>query len=186
MGNLHSIHMPKEMLLLRGWGKAPLRETISCTKRSGRTPQAFAVAMSAFVIVAPAFGQRVNDNATLLADDAFGAAVGSEGVGLYNGFNVRGFSAITAANVRLEGMYIDRPAEFSDRLISTETIKVGITSQNYLFTAPTGVDDFKFRPTGGKALVSAVASYSDLGVARLEFDGQLPLLDDMLGLAGGA
>ncbi|MFT3966198.1 MAG: TonB-dependent receptor [Sphingobium sp.] len=129
--------------------------------------------------------QRVDDNPTLLADDAFGAAIGNERVGLYRGWDVRGFSAVTAGNIRLDGLYIDRPAEFSERLVANETIRVGITAQNYLFVAPTGVDEFRLRRAGGKPLLSAVASYSDIGVSRLEFDGQVPL-NDRLSLAAGA
>lgn len=135
---------------------------------------------------APALAQRVDDDPTLLADDAFGAAIGNERVGLYRNWDVRGFSAVTAGNVRVEGMYVDRPAEFSERLAANETIRVGITAQNYPFAAPTGIADYKLRPAGDKALLSAVASYSDLGVARLEFDGQLPLDGERLSLAGGA
>ncbi|MET0252078.1 MAG: TonB-dependent receptor [Novosphingobium sp.] len=135
---------------------------------------------------APAFAQRVDDDPTLLAEDAFGAAIGNERVGLYRNFDVRGFSAVTAGNVRVEGMYLDRPAEFSERLVATETIRVGITAQNYPFAAPTGIADYKLRPAGSQAVLSTFASYSDIGVGRLEVDGQLPLDGDRLGLAGGA
>ncbi|HEX7872901.1 MAG TPA: TonB-dependent receptor [Sphingobium sp.] len=133
----------------------------------------------------PASAQRVDDNATLLADDAFGAAIGNERIGLYRGWDVRGFSAVTAGNVRLEGLYIDRPAEFSERLIGNETIRVGISAQNYLFTAPTGIDDFRLRAAGEKSVLSVVAGYGDNGASRLEFDGQIPVADG-LSLAGGA
>lgn len=133
----------------------------------------------------PALAQRVDDNATLLADDAFGAAIGNERIGLYRGSDVRGFSAVTAGNVRLEGLYIDRPAEFSERLIGNETIRVGINAQNYLFNAPTGIDDFRLRQAGNTPLVSAVVSQGDTGASRIELDGQLPLTSS-LDIAGGA
>lgn len=131
------------------------------------------------------FAQRANENTTLLASDAFGAAIGNERIGLYSNFDVRGFSPITAGNIRLEGIYIDRPAEFSERLVSSEAIHVGISAQNYLFTAPTGVDDFRFRPAGNKPLLSAYGSYAQTGNRRIDLDGQLPV-DDRLSIAGGA
>lgn len=144
------------------------------------------LSVAALLIGTPALAQRVDDNAALLADDAFGAAIGNERVGLYRGWDVRGFSAVTAGNIRLEGLYIDRPAEFSERLVGNETIRVGITAQNDRFVAPTGVDDFRLRTTGGKRVISAVAGYSDLGVARLEVDAQLPLDGERLSIAAGA
>lgn len=114
------------------------------------------------------FAQRANENTTLLASDAFGAAIGNERIGLYSNFDVRGFSPITAGNIRLEGIYIDRPAEFSERLVSSEAIHVGVSAQNYLFTAPTGVDDFRFRPAGNKPLLSAYGSYAQTGNRRID------------------
>ena len=41
---------------------------------------------------APAYAQRADENATTSADDAFGTRVGTEGVGLYDMNNARGFS----------------------------------------------------------------------------------------------
>lgn len=134
----------------------------------------------------PALAQRVDDNAALLADDAFGAAIGNERIGLYRGWDVRGFSAVTAGNIRLEGLYIDRPAEFSDRLVGNETIRVGITAQNDRFVAPTGVDDFRLRAAGEKRIISTVVGFSTPGIVRLEVDSQIPLIGDTLSIAAGA
>ncbi|MEM9316643.1 MAG: hypothetical protein AAGA95_18690, partial [Pseudomonadota bacterium] len=56
------------------------------------------------------------------ADDAFGASVGEEQIGLYSSGNVRGFSPTSAGNIRLEGLFIDRQAGFSWRLVSGSSI----------------------------------------------------------------
>ena len=55
--------------------------------------------------------QRADDNAVKSADDAFGNSVGNENIGLYSPFEVRGFSAVDAGNVRLDGLYFDRQTD---------------------------------------------------------------------------
>lgn len=49
----------------------------------------------------PSHAQRVGENPVTAAEDAFGTSVGGESIGLYHPGNVRGFSPITAGNVRL-------------------------------------------------------------------------------------
>lgn len=92
---------------------------------------------AASLVLAPAAqAQRVTDNAAAGAEDAFGTSIGNERVGLYSGNDVRGFSPVTANNIRLEGLYFDRPAAFTDRLVQSNVVRVGLTAQNYLFPAP--------------------------------------------------
>jgi iron complex outermembrane receptor protein len=133
----------------------------------------------------PANAQRVNDNAVASAEDAFGVSIGSERVGLYSSSEVRGFSPITAGNIRLEGLYVDRPANFTDRLVESHAVRVGLTAQNYLFPAPTGVVDYRLRPSGSARVLSVMTSYADTGHARIEIDSQIPI-SPTLSLAAGA
>lgn len=140
----------------------------------------------ASAVVAPgaALAQRVGDNAVAGAEDAFGASIGNERVGLYSSSEVRGFSPIAAGNIRLEGLYMDRPASFTDRLVASNVVRVGLAAQNYLFPAPTGVVDFRIRPSGDEPLLSVLAGYGPLNGGRIELDGQLPV-SSTLSLFGG-
>lgn len=133
---------------------------------------------------AEALAQRVNDNAVAGAEDAFGASIGNERVGLYSSNEVRGFSPIMAGNIRLEGLYVDRPASFTDRLVESNVVRVGLAAQNYLFTAPTGVVDFRIRPAGERRVLSVVAAYGPMGGGRIEVDGQFPV-GEALSVAAG-
>lgn len=145
-----------------------------------------------FVIAAalfptPAFAQRTDDNATTQAEDAFGKSVGNEQIGIYNPFDVRGFSPVEAGNVRLEGLYIDQQADFSDRLVDSSTVHVGISAQGYPFPAPTGIADYSLRKPGADPLTSVVLRYGPFGPAvDAELDLQRPLIGDALALAAGA
>lgn len=140
----------------------------------------------ASAVVAPgaALAQRVGDNAVAGAEDAFGASIGNERVGLYSSSEVRGFSPIAAGNIRLEGLYMDRPASFTDRLVASNVVRVGLAAQNYLFPAPTGVVDFRIRPSGDEPLLSVLAGYGPLNGGRIELDGQFPV-SSTLSLFGG-
>jgi iron complex outermembrane receptor protein len=133
-----------------------------------------------------ALAQRVNDNAVAGAEDAFGATIGNERVGLYSSSEVRGFSPITAGNIRLEGLYIDRPASFTDRLVESNVVRVGLAAQSYLFPAPTGVVDFRIRPAGPRRVVSVLAGYGPMGGGRLEVDAQIPITETLSVAAGVA
>lgn len=147
-------------------------------------PSALCAALILSAITAPALAQRVTDNAVTSAEDAFGTSIGNERVGLYSSSEVRGFSPITANNIRLEGLYMDRPASFTDRLVESNVIRVGLTAQNYLFPAPTGIVDYRIRPAGNKAIVSTLLGYGTLGGGRIEVDAQLPVTQ-RLSLAAG-
>lgn len=146
------------------------------------------VVLAACALGAPgeALAQRVNDNAVAGAEDAFGASIGNERVGLYSSSEVRGFSPITAGNIRMEGLYMDRPASFTDRLVESNVVRVGLAAQNYLFPAPTGIVDYRIRPAGDRRVVSLVAGYGPMGGGRIEIDSQIPLSDTLSLVAGVA
>ena len=131
-----------------------------------------------------ALGQRTGENVVASAQDAFGTSVGNERVGLYTPFVARGFSPVQAGNVRINGLYIDYQADFSDRLIAGSTVRVGLTAQGYPFPAPTGVADFSLRLPGSEAVASAVVGIGPFGGTRVELDAQLPLTDTLAIAAG--
>ena len=132
-----------------------------------------------------ALAQRVTDNAIATAEDAFGGGIANERIGLYSASEVRGFSPIVAGNIRLEGLYIDRPGQFTDRLVESHVVRVGLSAQNYLFPAPTGVVDYRIRPAGDKLIVSALAGYGTMGGGRGEIDAQIPIVPGKLSVAAG-
>lgn len=98
----------------------------------------------------PAFAQETN-NAVESAEDAFGTSTGHDQIGVYEEGNVRGFSLISAANFRMEGMYFDIQGGMGNRVIDGETIRVGPAAQGYLFPAPTGIVDLQLKKPGDAA-----------------------------------
>ena len=132
-----------------------------------------------------ALAQRAGDNAVTAAQDAFGTTVGNESIGLYGTQDVRGFDPVQAGNARLEGLYFDRQADPTNRLISGSSVHVGISAQSYPFPAPTGIADFNLRLPGEKYLTSAVASYGPYNAFGLEIDTQVPLVPGKLSFGGG-
>jgi len=134
---------------------------------------------------AAALAQRTDDNAVTQADDAFGKSVGNERIGIYNPFDVRGFSPVDAGNVRLEGLFFDQQTSPSDRLVDGSTIRVGLTAQGYPFPAPTGIADYTLRKPGKEALAGTVLRIGPFGATTLEVDAQLPIDGERLGVAGG-
>lgn len=134
----------------------------------------------------PAQAQRADDNAVTSADDAFGKSVGDEQIGIYSPDNVRGFSPVSAGNLRIEGLYFDQQANPTDRLIDGATVRVGISAQSYPFPAPTGIGDYALRKPGKDFIVSIGANYGPFGGKLAEFDAQIPLDGERLGLVAGA
>lgn len=134
----------------------------------------------------PAFAQRTDDNAVTTADDAFGKSVGDEQIGIYSEDNVRGFSAVAAGNVRIEGLYFDRQAGVTDRLRDGTTIRVGISAQGYPFPAPTGIADYELRKPGKDFVASFGATYGPFGGIGGEVDLVVPIDGERLGLVAGA
>jgi iron complex outermembrane receptor protein len=145
------------------------------------------VSIAALIIASatPAVAQRTGENAVKAADDAFGTSVGNERVGLYNVGDVRGFSPITAGNIRLEGLSVIEHGGFTTRVVSSSTIRVGLTAQGYPFPAPTGIADYSLRNSGNEAILSPNVYVGPYGSAGIEVDAQIPILRDRLSVAAG-
>jgi iron complex outermembrane receptor protein len=143
-------------------------------------------ALGAAAIATPADAQRAEDNAVTAAEDAFGTSIGNETIVLYSTSQVRGFSPVTAGNVRIEGVYLDRQGYIANRLVSGSTIRVGLSAQGYPFPAPTGIVDYRLRNVGDRPLVSVVAGSFAYGAPTIEVDAQLPIDGRRLGVAFGA
>jgi len=107
----------------------------------------------------PAFAQRADENIVKAAEDAFGARIGGENIGLYNANSTRGFNASQAGNVRIEGLYFDQPGFIGRAVIPRTTIRVGLSAQSYPFPAPTGIVDSALSIPGDKATWSLVNEF---------------------------
>lgn len=142
----------------------------------------------ALVIANPgaALAQRADENAVKAAGDAFGTSVGNEQIGLYNAGDVRGFSPITAGNIRIEGLSVTEHGGFTSRITSGSTIRVGLTAQGYPFPAPTGIADYALRSSGNDAVFSPKFHFGPYGTKAIELDAQLPIVRDRLSVAAGA
>ena len=146
--------------------------------------RALAVVLLA-AIPAACWAQRTGNNAVTAAEDAFGTSVGDQTIGIYNSYDVRGFSPADAGNLRIEGLYFDQQAGLTGRLLAGSTIRVGISAQGYPFPAPTGVADFALRKPGGTLLVSAAVNLGPFGSKEAEVDLQIPIDGERLGIATG-
>lgn len=142
-------------------------------------------ALLAGLSASPALAQRADDNAIADAEDAFGSNDGGEDFGLYGPFDVRGFSPIDAGNVRLEGVYVDRQADLSPRLVEGNRIRVGLSAAGYAFPAPSGIVDYRLRTPPDAPAASLVVHANSFGGAFVEADAALPLLPGVLSLGGG-
>ena len=129
--------------------------------------------------------QRADDNAVKSADDAFGTSVGNENIGLYQPFEVRGFSAVDAGNVRLDGLYFDRQTDPSTLLVPSSTMRVGISAQGYLLPAPTGIVDYQLARAGDQLRISPVVGYGPFDSLFVDLEAELPLVAGQFGIAGG-
>lgn len=137
----------------------------------------------ALLAAAPALAQRTDDNATTQSTDAFGKSVGDERIGIYDPYNVRGFSAVEAGNTRIEGLYFFQQANPTDRLVDGSTMRVGIAAQGYPFPAPTGIADYSLRKPGDKPLVSMVGRLGPFDAKVGQLDLQLPIDGRRFGVA---
>ena len=123
--------------------------------------------------------QRAAENAVTAASDAFGVSVGDEHIGLYDNFDVRGFSPILAGNARIDGLYFDQVSRLNPRVQASSAIRVGIAAQGYAFPAPTGVVDYVLRVPDGTTHLSSLAEIDTRGMGSLEFDGATRLADTL-------
>lgn len=128
---------------------------------------------------------RANENAVTAAGDAFGTSVGNQQIGLYSAGDVRGFSPITAGNIRIEGLSVTEHGGFTSRVVSGSTIRVGLTAQGYPFPAPTGIADYSLRSSGNEAVLSPVLYLGPNSAVALDIDAQIPLVRDRLSVAAG-
>ncbi len=89
--------------------------------------------------------QHASDDPVASAGDGFGLTLGLESIGIYGPGSVRGFSAQTAGNVRIDGLYFDQQGTLSNRVVEGSTIRVGVSEIGYAFPAPTGIVDYDLR-----------------------------------------
>src|SRR5262245_39408683 len=100
----------------------------------------------AWLLVATAHAQRVDENAVVQAQDAFGLTVGDETIGLYSAEDARGFSPTAAGNLVIEGLYYDQQTYVpTGRIVQGSVLHVGLSAQSYPLAAPTGVVDYQLR-----------------------------------------
>ena len=137
----------------------------------------FATLLVVALAAGPVLAQRSADNAVRSAEDAFGATVGRETIGLYSPNDVRGFSAITAGNLRIDGLYFDQQEALTSHLATSTVMRVGLAAQGFAFPAPTGVVDYELRRPGGDRSFNVIAAGTSWGGRSLEFDGQTPVSD---------
>jgi iron complex outermembrane recepter protein len=144
------------------------------------------VAIFAMFQASEVLAQHASDNPINSADDAFGLTLGLESVGIYNPGSVRGFSPISAGNVRIDGMYFDLQGAPSSRVVEGSTIHVGVSEIGYPFPAPTGIADYTLRNAGGDAstatIIANVGPYDAWGIS---IDGSVPLIGTELVLPIG-
>lgn len=143
-------------------------------------------ALAAVLLGTPAWAQRADDNAVKSADDAFGTSVGNEDIGLYRPVEVRGFSAVEAGNVRLDGLYFDRQTDLSAATAPSQTMRVGISAQGYPLPAPTGIVDYELVRVGDRRVISLIGSYGPFDGYSAEVNAKLPVVAGRFGLALGA
>lgn len=144
----------------------------------------FLLVCATFCWGSQAAAQRTDDNAVTEAEDAFGVSVGSERIGIYSDREVRGFSPVTAGNVRVEGVYIDLKGQLNNRLTQGNTVRVGLSALNYPFPAPTGIVDFSLRSGSGPASISPAITLGTEGHRIIELEGFVPLAGDQLSISG--
>ena len=147
---------------------------------------ALALALPVVLGAGGARAQRADDDAVRSAEDAFGATVGRESIGLYSPDDVRGFSAVVAGNLRIDGLYFDQQEAPTGHLITSAIMRVGLAAQGFAFPAPTGVVDYQLRRPGGAPSLSTIAGATGWGGYNLDIDAQTPVAKNLsLGVGGG-
>ena len=132
----------------------------------------------------PALAQRAGDSAAAHADDAFGASVGSETIGLYSETNVRGFNPQQAGNARIDDVYVDMLGTLTARAKASTNIRVGIAALNFPSPAPSGIVAHHTRQAGNEVtLTTDVTAGSETSTVLL--DMEIPIVRDRLSLSAG-
>jgi iron complex outermembrane recepter protein len=134
---------------------------------------------------APQTEGRAHENAVRQAEDAFGSTIGRESIGIYSADDVRGFSALTAGNARINGLFFDQIAGPSPRIRRSTSIRVGLSALNFPFPAPTGVVDYALIRPGAHAALSVTASADSYENAAVDFDFSQPIAGEWLAAGGG-
>lgn len=132
----------------------------------------------------PAVG-RAAENVVRQAEDAFGATIGRESLGIYSAGNVRGFSALAAGNARIDGLFFDQVAAPSPRIRRSTAIRVGLSALSFPFPAPTGVVDYALIKPQAEPGASATLAADGYGSASVELDLTHPLAAGRVIVAGG-
>jgi len=143
-------------------------------------------AVVAVLAAGPAWAQRADDNAVKSAEDAFGISIGAENIGLYRPVEVRGFSAVDAGNIRLDGLYFDRQTDLAALIAPGQTMRVGISAQGYPLPAPTGIVDLELVRVGDQRVISVLASHGPFDGYLGELNAKLPIVEGRFGVALGA
>jgi iron complex outermembrane receptor protein len=129
--------------------------------------------------------RRANENVVTQAEDAFGKSIGRETIGIYSAGSVRGFSALSAGNARIDTLFFDQIQAPTARLRRSTTIRVGLAALGFPFPAPTGIVDYALRAPGQTQRVSGYVSSDTWGGAALEVDIVQPL-GETLSIGAGA
>ena len=124
----------------------------------------------------PAAAQHASEDVIASAEDAFGTTVGNDSIGLYTSTEARGFSPKEAGNFRLEGLYFDQVEHFgyTNQLVRSTSIRIGLSAQSYPFPAPTGIVDIRLRLPGTKVLKSVTAEYGPFDTVGGQVDFEMP------------
>lgn len=149
---------------------------------------------AAFLVPIQAFAQGnpssppaagAEDNAITEAQDAFGSTVGTESLGIYNPGSARGFSPLDAGNIRIEGLYVERQAEFTSRLVAGNRVLVGPGTIRESFPTPSGIADYSLRLPGSDFAAKLSGQATSFGAWLAEADLQLPPQGSRAGIAAG-
>jgi iron complex outermembrane receptor protein len=139
------------------------------------------------LVAASAHAQRVDENAVVQAQDAFGITVGTETIGLYSSNDARGFSPLDAGNLVIEGLYFDQQTYGpTARIVEGSVLHVGLSAQSYPLAAPTGVVDYQLRRPGAERITSISLGAGPYDYGYVEVDAQIPVSPSLsIGLGGG-
>jgi iron complex outermembrane receptor protein len=123
-----------------------------------------------------AAAQRVDENAVVQAEDAFGLTVGDEEIGLYSSGDARGFSPKDAGNLVIEGLYYDQQTyDPTLRIVQGSVLHVGLSAQSFPLAAPTGVVDYRLRLPGRQLITSISVGGGPYDYGYAEVDSQIPI-----------